>query len=489
MKKCIVPVLIMLCIFTSVKNSSSQINFFDSVKTVVSSTDYDYKNPVFNNRWGGEYTWLVYERHNGNSSDIVVRKAQYSSYDNEIVITNSNNALNINPSIDQGMIVWQSNERGNWDIYYSLLIGDIWSAPILLDSSSADETNPYIKTFQNNFSYLAYKRDSTIRFKKYRPSTNIWDNDTLVSDGAYDHISPVIAKGNFSNQYGLVFLRKYPGDSTKITQRIFYENNSGGPVAWENVFEIQQPNPQRNLSYSYASSEYLTYSYDTLNSTHILIFTLTGQNIKGVVTKNIPGKHLRGKGSWMPIITDEVFFQFSAFSVLSEFSDSLCFVFINRPGTFNNNPQYKKLYLGDTSIVTNFDVSQPIFNQSYFYRIKTVWERTTAGKTELVESYMTDYLSEIENHNSNAEGYYLSQNYPNPFNPLTIINYKCSMYNDVLLKVFDVLGNEVAELVNEKQNAGSYLVEFDGSSFASGVYFYKLSAGDFTEIKKMILIK
>ena len=83
MKKCIVPVLIMLCIFTSVKNSSSQINFFDSVKTVVSSTDYDYKNPVFNNRWGGEYTWLVYERHNGNSSDIVVRKAQYSSYDNE----------------------------------------------------------------------------------------------------------------------------------------------------------------------------------------------------------------------------------------------------------------------------------------------------------------------------------------------------------------------------------------------------------------------
>ncbi|MFZ1322575.1 MAG: T9SS type A sorting domain-containing protein, partial [Ignavibacteria bacterium] len=75
--------------------------------------------------------------------------------------------------------------------------------------------------------------------------------------------------------------------------------------------------------------------------------------------------------------------------------------------------------------------------------------------------------------------YSLSQNFPNPFNPMTIINYQCSMYNDVSLKVFDVLGNEVSTLVNEKQSAGSYSVTFDGSNFPSGVYFYKLEAGGF----------
>jgi len=83
----------------------------------------------------------------------------------------------------------------------------------------------------------------------------------------------------------------------------------------------------------------------------------------------------------------------------------------------------------------------------------------------------------------------LYQNYPNPFNPKTIINYELGIRNFVSLKIYDVLGNEVAELVNEKQNAGSYSVEFDGSGIASGVYFYRLETNNFSEIKKMIFIK
>ncbi len=88
------------------------------------------------------------------------------------------------------------------------------------------------------------------------------------------------------------------------------------------------------------------------------------------------------------------------------------------------------------------------------------------------------------------DGYKLSQNYPNPFNPKTIINYQCSMFNFVSLKVFDVLGNEVATLVNEKQNAGTYEVDFDGSNFSSGVYFYKLAVdGNVIDTKRMVLLK
>ena len=87
----------------------------------------------------------------------------------------------------------------------------------------------------------------------------------------------------------------------------------------------------------------------------------------------------------------------------------------------------------------------------------------------------------------------LMQNYPNPFNPKTIINYQLSMFNFVSLKVFDVAGKEVAVLVNEKQSAtggpGTYQVEFDGSNLTSGVYFYKLTAGEFTVTKRMVLVK
>ena len=80
-------------------------------------------------------------------------------------------------------------------------------------------------------------------------------------------------------------------------------------------------------------------------------------------------------------------------------------------------------------------------------------------------------------------------NYPNPFNPKTIINYQLSMFNFISLKVYDILGNEVATLVNERQNAGTYSVEWDASNYPSGVYFYKLQAGEFVETKKMTLIK
>ncbi|HMS63672.1 MAG TPA: immune inhibitor A, partial [Ignavibacteria bacterium] len=89
--------------------------------------------------------------------------------------------------------------------------------------------------------------------------------------------------------------------------------------------------------------------------------------------------------------------------------------------------------------------------------------------------------------------YKLYQNYPNPFNPVTKINYDIPVEKNfnasVLIKVYDILGNEISTLVNEKQNAGSYSVDFDGSNYPSGVYYYNITLGSFTDTKKMILLK
>ena len=83
----------------------------------------------------------------------------------------------------------------------------------------------------------------------------------------------------------------------------------------------------------------------------------------------------------------------------------------------------------------------------------------------------------------------LSQNYPNPFNPSTRIKYQVSRISQVSLKVFDVLGNEIATLVNEEKPAGSYEVEFYVSNLAGGIYFYRMNVHDFVYTKKMILLK
>ena len=85
--------------------------------------------------------------------------------------------------------------------------------------------------------------------------------------------------------------------------------------------------------------------------------------------------------------------------------------------------------------------------------------------------------------------YNLSQNYPNPFNPSTKINYNVGEPGLVQLKVYNVLGVEVATLVNAQQNSGNYTADFNAAKLSSGVYFYSLSVNNFTQTRKMILEK
>lgn len=91
--------------------------------------------------------------------------------------------------------------------------------------------------------------------------------------------------------------------------------------------------------------------------------------------------------------------------------------------------------------------------------------------------------------NTTAHSYSLSQNYPNPFNPSTTIHYSIVKSGNVSLTVYDCTGKEVNTLVNSHSSAGNYYINFDGSSLSSGVYYYKITTGDFSETKKMLLVK
>jgi Secretion system C-terminal sorting domain len=96
----------------------------------------------------------------------------------------------------------------------------------------------------------------------------------------------------------------------------------------------------------------------------------------------------------------------------------------------------------------------------------------------------------IENvNNSIPKSYELAQNYPNPFNPSTNIKYSLPTESKVILKIYDLLGKEVTELVNSVQAAGVHIVNFNATKLTSGIYFYTISAGNFRQVKKMILLK
>jgi agmatine deiminase len=116
-------------------------------------------------------------------------------------------------------------------------------------------------------------------------------------------------------------------------------------------------------------------------------------------------------------------------------------------------------------------VSKPIVAPDGFYNF-------------VVENSVTD-IAEFKSPNE----YELSQNYPNPFNPATIISYQLPVTSEVKLTVYDLLGKEIATLVNEVKSAGNYEVEFNAQNLSSGIYFYSIQAGMFSQSRKMILLQ
>jgi predicted GH43/DUF377 family glycosyl hydrolase len=120
-----------------------------------------------------------------------------------------------------------------------------------------------------------------------------------------------------------------------------------------------------------------------------------------------------------------------------------------------------------------------------------LWYCGTAGGSWALGEAVSEPapLQVEESRESSVSAASLLQNYPNPFNPNSEIRYQISEFRYVKLAVYDLLGREVAVLVNERKAPGSYEVRFDGSNLASGVYFYRMQAGDFVQTKRLILLK
>jgi hypothetical protein len=127
-------------------------------------------------------------------------------------------------------------------------------------------------------------------------------------------------------------------------------------------------------------------------------------------------------------------------------------------------------------------------NKNYWWRVRALNSAGWGDYSE-VRTFSTLIVGVGDDESQVPKEFSLEQNYPNPFNPSTKIAYSIVKESDVSLKIYDVMGREVAELVNGRQVSGAYSVEFDASSLASGTYFYKLTAGEFTSVKKMVLLK
>ena len=157
--------------------------------------------------------------------------------------------------------------------------------------------------------------------------------------------------------------------------------------------------------------------------------------------------------------------QLSASSQGQSFGEWVKVGFVKGSGTSNSQKYYTY-------------IDSPAGGSSFKYRLKQVDLDGTYKFSDVVEASLEGITV-----------YSLEQNFPNPFNPTTTIKYQIPQSGFVTLKIFDVLGREVKTLVSGNQVSGMYTVEFNASELPSGVYIYKLSSGNFSEVKKLLLLK
>ncbi len=247
-----------------------------------------------------------------------------------------------------------------------------------------------------------------------------------------------------------------------------------GSVFWENTF-TQQPNLITRTIARTIGNNYLVGGYKFLSK-----FDSTGNNM------------------WFQLI-DSTYHSNEIWSINPTLDNN----FIMSGWLYNGVDAYARIRKIDSNGSTLWVKSHGFHNQNcYGFDIKQACDTgfIIAGMTDFFGDEANPYILKIDKEgNVDPIGiniistnlpysYKLFQNYPNPFNPNTNISYEIPKDAEVIIKVYDLLGREVFS-INEYKQAGSYEVQFDGTNFASGMYFYKLEADGFSDTKKMVLLK
>lgn len=323
-----------------------------------------------------------------------------------------------------------------------------------------------------------------VRFTTLQNGTNSWwaidDFGITAYDGILTHIHPYITSLN-----------------------VLYENQPRAIVRWQqiqpviaNVVERKEGIPTSNNEYQIIAtmpgSYTMTYIDSTVNDSSIYTYKIGYHESFLYVFSNeatayvFPPIPVELKSFTGDVIDGNILLNWTTATEMNNQGFEIQRNQKSPSGSLQgnvNNQNWKKIGFvqgfGTTAEQHSYTFTdEHLLSGKYQYRLKQIDFDGTF-----------EYSNVVDVEVRHPDDFRLSQNYPNPFNPNTNIEYQIPYPGFVTLKVYDALGNEVAELVNAEKSAGSYLVEFNGGKLASGIYFYQLKAGSYTATKKLLLLK
>lgn len=430
--------------------------------------------------------------------------------------------------------VWCDNRDGNYEIYYkrSADNGLTWSSDTRLTNNTASSYEPCISSYGSNLHILFSDERSGYFEIYYMRSTNNgsnWSTAVRVSaDDSYHSYSAFICATNYIYA---AWLDEFEGDLD-----IYYSRSSNNGYNWSTPVSLTNGNQAQKypMITSSGSNVHIVYEDERVSLTNTEIYyrrsTNSGVNWDAEVrlTNNSAqswNPHITSEGNMLYVVFDddrtgnhEIYFKRSTNNGSSWSSDAIL--------TINSG------YSASASIAVSGIYAHLVWsddrdgNSEIYYKFSTNSGSTWGADTRLTNSAGDSRGASVclsgnavnvlwyDGRSGNNEIYYkrnptgnptgvelisseipvkfsLSQNYPNPFNPKTKIRFEISSSSSAhtYLSVYDMLGREIATLVNEELEPGTYEVNWNASDFPSGVYFYSLSAGEFSETRKMILLK
>jgi len=488
MKNIIIYLFLLLLIYYSDKSYSQW-------QTDVRLTNDTSRSSVSGNgAWyvaaNGETVHVVwYDKRDGNWEIYYKRSTNSgSNWGNDTKITNNDSSSAFPSVCVNGLavhIVWQDERNGNDEIYYkrSQDAGVSWGADTRLTNNSNISESPSVTVSGLNVLVVWEDRrdgNKEIYFKRSSDGGSSWGSDTRLTNNTEDSEKPSISVSG-ENVHVLWSDRRDGNDE------IYYKRSTNSGVSWQADIRL---------------TNYILFSgYVSVWATGSFVHC-TWQESRDGNYEIYYKRSTDAGGNWGPdkqLTIQEDDQQLP--SITSSGSNVHIVYFDNR----NSNPEI--YYTRSTDNGSNWSPETRLTNNvAYSYYpsvavggsfVHVVWRENRDGNDEIYyKRNPTGNPFGIKKISSEVPvEFSLSQNYPNPFNPGTKIKFDIGSdsrfrgNDNVTLKIFDILGREVVTLVNEQLQPGTYEADFDGSNYTSGVYFYELTAGEFRDTKKMIIIK
>ncbi|MBK7255283.1 MAG: T9SS type A sorting domain-containing protein [Ignavibacteria bacterium] len=444
--------------------------------------------------------------------------------------TSSNNAWCVASSGSVVHVVWHDYRDGNSEIYYKRSIdgGVSWSADMQLTNDPASSWNPSV-TVSGSVVHVVWQDDrngnTEIYYKRSIDEGGSWEADTRLTNNASSSVSPSVTVSGpavhvvwFDNRDGneeIYYKRSLDfggswGTDIRMTNNSAISRNPSVTASGSAAHVVWEDNREGNWEIYYKGSidEGVNWDPDTrltnntANSWYPSVSS-SGSDVHIVWSDDRDGNlEIYYKGSINKGVNWDADTRLTNNSAASRTpsvsvsGQAVHVVWDDRRGGASGEIYYKRStdagvsWIADTQLTVNFASQNPSVSVSGT-AVYVVWKDYRDGNWEIYSKRnptgnpigIINISSEI------PKDFSLGQNYPNPFNPATKIKFALRNTSFTNLVIYDGLGREVETIVNEQLNAGSYEADWNASNFPSGVYFYKLTTGDFSKTNKMLLIK